>query len=395
MLHARLTVDLPSVETLRRMSPIEWLQALFGKHFDLHSGEEDLTIGALALVQALYNACRKIGVTNAIALLVDKKVLYADAREVENDLALILRAAERSRLLRQRFKEMRLALEHRERGLHTIIDIKIQSHVRRGEAEMEMILSSRLEHLRIAAGETAAAYAARIRAFGQAPEAAEEYRQRLETLQERLAAALRAALPGAVIHLTPAQMRLTWPEARQIGRFRRLRFGADVCKSGYRPVLTRQQRGVYSDPYYHYYYDPYDDLTNWLLLDTLLHQRTWPSPHWHIVPSDGSDAYVPDNTAHVASAWTSAAVYFDDMGNLQVDEAIPDLRDAAETVEQQSAWGGADLVGSERFAGTDLRETAWGGSDIGHATSSYGSSESPSCDSSDSSSCDASDSSSC
>jgi hypothetical protein len=395
MLHARLTVDLPSVETLRRMGPIEWLQALFGKRIDLHSGEEGLTIGALALVQALYNAVRKIGVTNAISLLVDKKVLYADAHEVENDLDRILRAAERSRLLRQRFKEMHLALEHRERGLHTIIDINIQGHVMRGEAEMEIILSSRLEHLRIAAGETAAAYAARIRAFGQAPEAAEEYRQRLETLQERLAAALRAALPGAVIHPTPAQIRLTWPEVRQIGRFRRLRFGADVRTSGYRPVPTRQQRGVYSDPYYHYYYDPYYDLTNWLLLDTLLHQHTWPSPHWHIVPLDGSDAYVPDNTAHVASAWASAAVYFDDMGNLQVDEAIPDLQDSAETVAPQSAWGGADIVGSESFAGTDLRETAWGGSDIGQATSSCGSSESPSCGSSDSSSCGSSDSSSC
>jgi hypothetical protein len=395
MLNARLTVDLPSVETLRRMGPIEWLQALFGKRIDLHSGEEDLTIGALALVQALYNAFRKIGVTNAVALLVDKKVLYADAHEVENDLDLILRAAERSRLLRQRFKEMHLALEHRERGLHTIIDIKIQGHVMRSEAEMEILLSSRLEHLRITAGETAAAYAARIRAFGQAPEAAEEYRQMLETLQERLAAALRAALPGAVIHPTPAQIRLTWPEVRQIGRFRRLRFGADARTSGYRPVPMRQQRGVYSDPYYHYYYDPYYDLTNWLLLDTLLRQRTWPSPHWHIVPSDGSDAYVPDNTAHVASAWASAAVYVDDMGNLQVDEAIPDLQDSAETVAQQSAWGGADIVGSERFAGTDLRETAWGSSDIGQAPSSCGSSESPSCDASDSSSCDSSDSSSC
>ncbi len=103
--------------------------------------------------------------------------------------------------------------------------------------------------------------------------------------------------------------------------------------------------------------------------------------------SDGSDAYVPDNTAHVASVWASTAVRFDDMGNLQVDETIPDLRDSAETVEQQSAWGGADIVGSESFAGTDLRETSWGGSDIGHATSSYGSSESSSCGSSDSSSC--------
>jgi hypothetical protein len=91
MLNARLTVDLPSVETLRRMGPVEWLQSLFGRRIDLHNGEEELIIGALALVQALYNAFRNIGVTNAISLLVDKKVLYADAHEVENDLDLILR----------------------------------------------------------------------------------------------------------------------------------------------------------------------------------------------------------------------------------------------------------------------------------------------------------------
>ncbi|MBM3224125.1 MAG: hypothetical protein FJZ47_10015, partial [Candidatus Tectomicrobia bacterium] len=86
MLNAQMTVNLPSVETTRQMGPLEWLQALFGKTIDLRSGAEELTMSAFALLQALYEALRKAGVSDAIALLVDKKVVYADHEEVDDDL---------------------------------------------------------------------------------------------------------------------------------------------------------------------------------------------------------------------------------------------------------------------------------------------------------------------
>src|SRR5579864_1568949 len=162
MIKSRITVDLPSVETRRSMGPVEWMRSLFGASIDLRSGKEELTVGALSLVEGLVEGFSRAGVTNAISLLVDKKVVYLDTNDVPDDIPLIGKAAEQTGILDKKFTEMHLVLSHKEAGLHVICDTLIQSKVLLGEAEMQVVLSARVEDLQIRPGETAQAYAERI-----------------------------------------------------------------------------------------------------------------------------------------------------------------------------------------------------------------------------------------
>ena len=62
-------------------------------------------------------------------------------------------------------------------------------------------------------------------------------------------------------------MQLLRPSAQQIGRFRRLQFGDGVRAPMYRAVPTTQRSGAYHDPFYYYYYDPYYDFANYMMVD--------------------------------------------------------------------------------------------------------------------------------
>src|SRR5215468_10724253 len=110
MLKAKIVVDLPSVETHRRMGPIEWVRSLFGARIDLRSGKEELTVGAFSLVEGLVAGFAKAGVADALSFLVDKKVVYLDTNDVPDDLPLVARAAEEAGILDQTFREMHLVL---------------------------------------------------------------------------------------------------------------------------------------------------------------------------------------------------------------------------------------------------------------------------------------------
>ncbi len=112
MLKSEIAVDLPSVETNRRVGPVEWVRSLFGAHIDLRSGKEELTVGAFSLIEGLIAGFAKAGVDDALSFLVDKKVVYLDTNDVPNDLPLIAKAAEASGVLDAPFSEMHLVLAH-------------------------------------------------------------------------------------------------------------------------------------------------------------------------------------------------------------------------------------------------------------------------------------------
>ena len=198
MLKARVHADLPSVETQRAKGPIEWVRSLLGAKLDLRSGKEELTVSALSLVEGLSAAFQRAGITNAISLLVDKKVIYLDTQDTENDLPLIAHAAEVSGVLDRPFKEMHLVMSHKEAGVHTLIDVRIANQVVLGGEELTIELSGRVEELRVQNGETAQQYAERVRGFAREGE-------RMEVA--RLALGSATGRPGA-----------RWQPARRLRR---------------------------------------------------------------------------------------------------------------------------------------------------------------------------------
>jgi hypothetical protein len=183
MHESRIVVDLPSAETDRRRGPIEWLRSLFGAQLELGSGREELTVGALWLVEGLVEAFAAVGIHDVTSFLVDQEVIYVDSQDVGHDLPMIVRAAEAAGVQGRKFREMRLVLAHRSEALHTVIDCKVKDDVLLGEAEMTIALSSR----------------ARLR---NQREEASPYRasptlRELDALTERIANELTSALAGA------------------------------------------------------------------------------------------------------------------------------------------------------------------------------------------------------
>jgi len=193
-MHAsRIIVDLPSAEADRRRSPLEWLRSLFGAELDLRSGREELTVGALWLIEGLVDGFAAAGVHDVSAFVVDRETVYEDAKEdVSDDLRLLVRAADQAGVLDRAFHEMSLTLIHRGAGLHTTIDCRIKNGVLLGEAEMTIVLSGLPVKPASDAGTDAAAGGAA--GGGSDGEAA---RRDLDALTAQIAEELTAVLPGA------------------------------------------------------------------------------------------------------------------------------------------------------------------------------------------------------
>jgi hypothetical protein len=324
MLKSTIRVDLPSVETNRRAGPIDWLRGLFGAEVDLRSGKEELTVGAFSLIEALVNGFARAEIHDVISFLVDKKVVYLDTNEVTDDLPLIVQAAQAAGVLDQRFREMHLVLAHRDVALHSIIDCKVTSQVLLGESEMEIQLSSRLVELQIRQGETAEQYADRVKTFAMLESSFEPARQRLDQLSQRIAAALGPALVGAKVVCEGAVVQLIRPDRGQIGRFDKLTFGADVRQPEYRPVPTMQRAGAYGDPFYYYYYDPYYDYMNYVLVDGMIRDSMWNSRYVRVVDPAGTMLFSGDQAAaHANDGWVGQdAVTYDAGGQLALSDSV-------------------------------------------------------------------------
>jgi hypothetical protein len=382
MLKGKISIDLPSTETERKMTVLERIRSICGAKIHLASGNEELTVSALTLASGLVEGFRAAGINNAIAFLVDKKVIFNDAHEREDDLHLILEAAQRTEILNHPFREMHLVLTKTENGIHSIFDVKIRNGVLLGVSEMIIEVSGRLLELRLKDGETAEDYAARIQDFMKEESKIESKRLLFQELMDRVSTSLQRALVGSKARTDDANVFVVQPTQQQISDMERLKFGKDVEDTHFRSVPTHQRSGAYADPFYYYYYDPYYSLTNFFLLNAMLGHHYWHTPNVHVVGGDGNLLYTGDEASgHAQSSWGSDAVSFSDNGGIDVDQsALP----------AASADSGAGTSWDSGHAASD-----WGSSDASTGSDSmfsgFGSSSDSSCaSSSDSSSCNSS-----
>ncbi len=356
MLRSKIHIDLPSAETDRRMNPLEWTRSLFGAEIDLKSGEEELTVSAVTLTQGIIKGFDKAGVTNAIAFLVDKNVVYQDVNDEKDDLHLIVEAAKATGVLLKPFDEMHMVLTHGERGIHFIFDVRVRNQVVLGEEEMTVAVSGRAKELRIRPGESATKYTARIKKVTADAEKVESWRLTFQDEIERIGRALGQTMTGSKVTVAPAVIEIIRPTKRQVARFRDLTFDDNVTPPTYRAVPTHQRKGAYADPFYYYYYDPYYDYTHYLLLDSMLHHHHWHTRDVSVVSPQGETLFQGDESLrHANDSWdvSSDDVSFaEEGGGLAIASSIPES-----TVPGSEDWGGSDLADS---GGSDS-----GGSDSG------------------------------
>ena len=403
MIKSLLWVNLPSEETDRKLSLGERISAFFGKEHDLSSGRERLTVSNVSLLGGLRRGFQAAGINNVISLLVDHRVIYIDHEETPDDFALLIEAAQNSGFAAQSFDEMHLVLEHREAGLHTIVDVRIVSDCPLDEEEMSIVCSARLEELRIRRGESAAAYQARIGEFSRREQAFEDARLALDELTERMAIELGRHIVGATTRREPAIVEIIRPEAKQFARFRELGFGDDVQEPSYRPVPTHRRNGAYADPFFYYYHDPYYDFTSWVMMDMMLRHGCYHDSYVHVVSPGGAALHTGTDASPSSAAWAGAsAVAVDPSGSgVFVDDSIPLYTGPSDDVTALGAVtgsdGGALFAESSLNAGSDANSGSGGGffsSFFGDDSSSSSGSSSCNSDSPSTSSC-SSNSSSC
>lgn len=380
MLRARILIDLPSAEVYRQKTLGEAFRSLFGAEIDLRTGLEETTLTSMALVEALVAGFGRAGVTNAIAFIVDKKVVYKDTVDQGNDLPLILAACQQTRLMQRKFGEMHLVLSLAENGMFAIADVRIQRQVLHGQAEVSVDLSGRIDELRIQRGESAAGYAERVRAFARTPGVAEAWRRAFEASVQRVAGALGGTLPGARVGVEPARIQLIRPGTKQVARFRYLGFGNDVQRPTYRPAPARERHGAYADPFYFYYFDPYYDFMTFILLDDMASQGyAWNDTRLSIVDDAGRDLTAGGTRQPrqlMGESFANRPVGFTDAGWLWISDDIADVDalslDDLATADDAGAWGmdaSADDGGSD--GGSSAGDSAGdGGSDGGSSCGS-------------------------
>jgi hypothetical protein len=379
MLKAKIEVELPNVDVLRRLGPIEWVRSVFGATIDRRSGEVETTVSAFSLFEGLYEAFERVGVTDAVSFLVDRRAVYVDTEEVTDDLQLVRQAADERGVLKRPFKEMHLVLAAHRSGAHLLFDSRVTSRVVEGEAHLIVEVSGRPEALRVQPGEGAADYAGRVR--GLVSDGLTEHRATLRAVADELAQAIRARVPGAKVKVVDARVQVVRPTRRQVGRFGHLPFGDDVVPPAYRPVPSRARAGAYADPYVYYWHDPYWDFTNWVLLDALMHD----SHHHHdvsVVDASGAPASLEAGDA----GWGFADVSVGDY--ISVDPSLAaEAASAVSDPHDPARWGTSEEVSSsDGWGGSDTSD-GWGGSDTSSSSDSSGSDSSgSSCGSSCSSS---------
>lgn len=308
MLSARLTVDLPSESLTTDVDPVEWLREWIGGPIAVR---EALTVSPFSLVEGITGAFGRADVRDVVALEVDGTPVYVDPEGQTNDRGAAVDAAEARGVFERSFERMWMAFSTHSHGLHVLFDSSVVREVERGAAEMTVEVGARADALRRGVDETAAGYAARVRAALSTSEALGDARGAVDRLCAHLADALERTLIGGTVQVERARIRIIEPTLDEL---RAVAEAADP--TSFAAARIGDGRRGHVDPYSRYFDDPMDALTRWLMVDAAL-TGLFRDPHVDVVDASGErlfDAMAPDP----ARCATAGAVSFDAPGGVRV-----------------------------------------------------------------------------
>lgn len=143
-LKAVIRVDLPSYMVYEEPGALERFFGVSKKS----TGETRVLADSFTLVDQLINGFKSIGITNAIALKVDNKMVYKDAHEREDDVEKMISALDRNRyIISERFELLQMAMECKREGIQYIFDTQVRAHVKLGKEEVHIAVSGKIQEL--------------------------------------------------------------------------------------------------------------------------------------------------------------------------------------------------------------------------------------------------------
>lgn len=337
------TIDLfVSGEAVHR-EPSFWerVRRAVGGQVDLSTDRVRVALEATAIVDLVRHAFTRLGITDALSLVIDGEVVFRDTEGRPDDLGdLVLALSEHTGVFGQTFRSMRLAVEHREAGLHLVIEVNAVTEPKKDEPAASVYVSGRIVDLEPRAGETAEAYRARVSPLVGDPALVETSRAQFQALVLRLTDALRATFPEARIAERPVETTVVKPTST--------------------PVPAEQlpapgQQGY--DPYYAYYPSPMENVLSAMFLGMFMSSMFHP-PYISVVHPSGALIGPADQlTGHEAELAPDAP----DPGLESEDDAAADGDDGGFDGEDGSEDGDDFDDGDGDFGDDDFGDDDFGG----------------------------------
>jgi hypothetical protein len=229
------------------------LRKRFGGEPDLRTDRMRAALEATAVVEATRKALGRLGATNAVSLVIDDQVLFQDHDGRPDDLGdLFLAFSDHESVFGGGFGLLRLAVEHREAGLHMVLEVIARTEHAGEEPAARIAVSGRIGDFEPRRGEDADAYRARVEPLTRDAALLEVSRRQFESFVDRVADAMRASMPEARVEVRSAEAQVTRPEDRP----RRAE-----------PTPPTDPR---YDPYDRYYPSPFDSMLSVLMWTSLL-----------------------------------------------------------------------------------------------------------------------------
>lgn len=146
-----------------------------------------------------------VGITNAVRLVIDGRVLFEDKAGRADDVGELFAAFyENEELYGRAFRELLLVVEHKDGGVATVMTLKARGDGARDEARVDVVVSARID-LREAleAGTLAARFST--------PVQAEAHRLQFERFLAKVSEALAGAMPEVEVTRPVTATRLVRP----------------------------------------------------------------------------------------------------------------------------------------------------------------------------------------
>lgn len=328
-----------------RRDPTMWerLKGGLGAKVNLETGEVENELEATAVVDSTRRSLAKLGVTNALSLVIDDTTIFSDTQGRPDDLGdLILALSEHASVFGRGFKELRFAAEHEEAGVHMVIETRARTKHLRDEPAAIVSVGGRIRALEPSPGETADAYQARVEPLVKQAGMLEASRLAFESFVQRLQAALAAALPEAQVVLAKTESRLVKPRSQDMARPEQ--GPAQPMAPGYDPFVT-------------YYPSPMGMMLDMMMFSTMMHMMM-PSPMM-LYSSGGAPI------ASLADVQAEPSLASDDNIAYAEQTAAHDYSDDMSSVDEGgSVWDAAyDGDGGGGFESSD--GGGWDGGDSG------------------------------
>jgi len=151
-----------------------------------------------------------------------------------------------------------------------------------------------------------------------------EHLKAIKRFSELLKLSLSRALPYCPLRSGDTYLQLIAPQDEQLGRFRDLTFVDALLQPQYRPAPMVERRGFFADRFLYFYYDPYFNFLNWILVDCMVESGVLNEPEVRVVEPGGVPLFRGPECDQKKNncGWRRAAVVYDSEGRMRVSERV-------------------------------------------------------------------------